>query len=131
MNRLKIFRFSLYSAIVSIYILAIIPLEIAQIATPLWDKTNHFIAFFVLSILIKLSYNIKSVKIFIYLLGYGVFIELSQLLLTTTRFGEINDVIADIIGTTIGLIVIYLFRFIKYNVIDDKRNNNDTTKQKG
>jgi len=111
LNRLKLFRFALYSATVSIYILAMLPLEVAQIATPLWDKTNHFIAFFVLSILIKLSYNLQSIKIFIYLLGYGVFIELSQILFTTTRFGEVNDVIADIIGIIIGLVVIYLCRF--------------------
>ena len=116
MNKLKLFRLALFSATISIYILALIPLEIAQIATPLWDKTNHFIAFFVLAILVELSYTLRYITIFYILFAYGVFIELSQLLLTTTRFGEVNDVIADVIGTIIGLIVIYILRFVKYNI---------------
>ena len=113
MNRLKIYRFSLYSAIVSIYILALIPLDVAEVLTPLWDKTNHFLAFFILAILLELSYSLKDIKIFIYLLGYGVFIELSQLLFTTTRFGEVNDVIADIIGIMLGLCTISIYKFIR------------------
>jgi len=111
LNRLKLYKISLYTATVSIYILALIPLEIAEIATPLWDKTNHFIAFFVLSILLKLSYKLKSTTIFCILFIYGVFIELSQLLFTTTRFGEVNDVVADVIGILIGLVVIIIGRF--------------------
>ena len=80
------------------------------------DKINHFLAYFILAVLVNLTliYQRKSrflfnkaslVTIFIGLL-YGAFDELHQILIHG-RFAETLDWIADGIGTFIGVLVVY------------------------
>ena len=81
-----------------------------------WDKANHFVAFFVLSVLLWCCYiKPKPVKqVILPLVGYGFFIEIVQSILPS-RYFSLLDVFADSVGIAIGLGVVFL---VKTFVVD-------------
>jgi VanZ family protein len=84
------------------YVAAIVPQDIAPVLGPLNDKSQHILAFVILGILLRLGYQINYWYALLLLLGYGIVIEISQLF-TTNRSAEQADVVADLIGSFIGL----------------------------
>jgi len=68
----------------------------------MYDKYNHIMAFTVLGLLIRMGHEIGYIKSFFILVGYGVWIEVSQYM-TARRSAEVADVVADVIGVAIGL----------------------------
>ncbi len=91
-------------ALVSSYILAMLPQDKVPELTPFGDKSNHFLAFAVLTILLLQAYHIRYRFTFAWMLLYGIFIEISQLF-TVNRSGELLDVLADTIGIVIGIVL--------------------------
>ena len=100
----KYYRILFWPALAGSYILAVIPQEIAPEIGDLSDKTLHFIAFAILSLLLFLSYRISLWKGIAYLLFYAFFIEFSQYF-TPNRCAEWLDIVADSIGIAIGLLL--------------------------
>ena len=84
------------------YVSAVLPQDLSPTITQLSDKAHHVFAFVVLGLLLRLSYNINYWYSLLILVGFGAFIELSQYF-TVTRVAEEKDVIADLIGSFIGL----------------------------
>jgi len=90
------------------------------------DKINHFLAYFILAVLVNLTliYQRKSrflfqkapiVTIIIGLL-YGAFDELHQIFVPG-RFAETLDWMADGLGTIVGVLVVYyLISRLKYRL---------------
>ena len=87
------------------------------------DKLKHFLAYFILAILLGLNLHFqdkwKSVSInyliftFIICTTYGVLDELHQMLVPN-RSAEFYDWIADLLGSSIGVILVnYSIRFLK------------------
>ena len=101
--------FLFWTALIGSYILAILPQEIAPAIGNLSDKTLHFIAFAVLSLLLNLSYRMAWWKSVLYLLFYACFIEFSQYF-TPNRCAEWLDILADIIGIGIGLLLYWGYK---------------------
>ena len=97
-------RILFWVALISSYILAIIPQEIAPSFQSLSDKSLHFIAFAVLTLLLNLSYRMVWWKSVVYLLFYAVFIEFTQTF-TPNRCAEGLDIVADAIGIVLGLVL--------------------------
>jgi len=97
-------RIIFWFALVASYILALLPQDVAPQFERLSDKTLHFFAFAVLMLLLMLSYRIIWWKGALWLLGYAIFIELSQAC-TPTRCSDMIDVVADVIGMAIGLLL--------------------------
>ena len=90
------------------------------------DKVNHFIAYFVLSVLVNLTliYQRKSRSLFekatmvtiIVCLFYGVADELHQILIPG-RFAETLDWVADASGTIVGVLIVnFLINKLKYQL---------------
>ena len=90
------------------------------------DKINHFIAYFVLAVLVNLTliYQRKSRLLFerapvatiIICLFYGAVDELHQLLVPG-RFAETLDWVADGLGTVVGVLTLYyLINRLKYHL---------------
>ena len=90
------------------------------------DKINHFIAYFVLAVLVNLTliYQRKSRLLFerapvatiIICLFYGAVDELHQLLVPG-RFAETLDWVADGLGTVVGVLTVYyLINRLKYHL---------------
>ena len=117
-NHKFILRLLFWLALVLSYIFAIVPQDIAPQLGTLSDKSTHFIAFAVLTLLLRLSYPVSLFKTFMLLLIYAVFIELSQYC-TPNRCAETLDVVADVIGIGMGLLLYPLAKkiiskYIKY-----------------
>lgn len=91
-------------SIVLTTIMALIP--IADVPNPfnLWDKAQHAFVFILLTLTGSLAYNRNTVTVYVGLILYGTGIEILQSALTTTRFGEVSDLIADVVGVTMGII---------------------------
>jgi len=100
----KTMRILFWIALISSYVLAIIPQDMAPSFQSLSDKSLHFIAFAVLTLLLNLSYRMPWWKTVIYLLFYATFIEFSQTF-TPNRCAEWLDIIADAIGIILGLVL--------------------------
>jgi len=98
----RFFRLLFWLAIVVSYTAAILPQDITlQIAT--WsDKAQHVLAFVVLGMLLRFAYPLGYWYALLCLIGYGAFIEVSQYF-TPDRMAEYKDIVADTIGTFIGL----------------------------
>ena len=97
-------RILFWIALISSYILAIMPQEMAPSFQSLSDKSLHFIAFAVLALLLNLSYRISWWRSVFYLLFYAAFIEFSQTF-TPNRCAEWLDIAADAIGIVLGLVL--------------------------
>ena len=78
------------------------------------DKLFHIIAYMLPTIawckyLTLLNLKIKNNKILtviaVFLIIYGIIIEVLQSKLTTTRIFELNDILANTIGVVFGLII--------------------------
>lgn len=82
------------------------------------DKILHFGAYVLLTflwgrylMLLKPSYSLKKVLSIVagFLIIYGIIVEVLQTELTKNRVGEIEDVVANVVGIIFGAIV---FRYI-------------------
>ena len=87
------------------------------------DKLKHFLAYFILAILLALNLHFqdkwKNVSInylvytFIICTFYGVIDELHQIFVPN-RSAEFYDWVADLFGSTMGIILVYFFiKFLK------------------
>jgi len=104
-----IYKRLFWLALAASYILAIVPQEMAPEIQEFSDKTLHFIAFSVLTLLLSMSYRIVWWKSVGYMLFYAVFIEFSQYF-TPNRCAEFLDVVADSIGIALGLFLYALYK---------------------
>ena len=99
----NIFRLMFFVCLVSIEFLATTTMKI-EVVDSIWDKANHFVAFFVLYILLSLAY--KNLSIFmkvLILLGFGIQIEIVQSFIDG-RSSSLLDILADSIGISIGIV---------------------------
>lgn len=94
---------------ITAYVAAILPQDLAPTVPELSDKAHHVFAFVVLGVLLRLAYKVNYWYGLLILVGFGVFIEVSQYF-TTTRVAEKKDVISDLIGSFIGL---KLYKYIR------------------
>jgi len=100
-----------FAYILTILTLSLIPMHDMNINNN--DKFNHFIAFFVFTILGFLAYRFKYISLFFIGLLVGIAIEVFQYFVKY-RSTEFADLVADSIGILLALIVIFLFnRLIK------------------
>lgn len=103
------FRLYLLITIGVIEFLATTTIHIEAIES-IWDKANHFAAFFVLYILLSFAFRkLHLFSKFLLLFAYGVQIEVVQSFIDG-RYFSLLDVIADTIGIGIGIVVLKLFK---------------------
>lgn len=106
-----LFGFSLF---LSTY-LALMPTTEMPNLFNFWDKFQHGLGFFVLTLIAGLAYPNRTKIIYIALILYGAFIEIAQHTFTTTRLGEVSDLLADMIGVALGACTYMIFlNIIKY-----------------
>ncbi len=75
------------------------------------DKLVHFSIFALLVFLLRLVYHQWSIsKVLCVILFYGIFTELAQHYMQMGRSGDVLDLLADMLGATIGLFVYQLLR---------------------
>lgn len=94
----RLIRIALVIALVGVTVLALMPNKEVPVTTS-WDKLDHWLAFFTLSLLADHSFPRLAFwrRIAPWLLAYGIAIELLQWL-TPDRDAEAMDVVADAIS---------------------------------
>lgn len=70
-----------------------------------WDKAQHALAFFLLMLSGGIAYAKKPYWVLLGLIFYGASIEIMQKYFTTTRSGDVYDLVADVLGITVGFIM--------------------------
>ena len=93
-----------------IYIACIIPA--GKIPSPNgFDKIEHFAAYFILACLIVFGWpRISFLKNIAFSSFFGIFVEFSQLLIPS-RTAELLDLLANLFGASLGLILVnYLIK---------------------
>lgn len=107
------FRAYLLICIIAIEFLATTTMHI-EVVESIWDKANHFIAFFVLYILLSFAFkNLSTLIKSVILVAFGLQIEIVQSFIDG-RFFSLMDVVADSVGIAIGVVS---FKLIKRFVL--------------
>lgn len=98
-------------------ILGLIPGSAVPNAVQFWDKAQHTLAFLMLTISGELAFPKKSNQVFMGLIIYGALIEIMQSSLTSSRFGDVWDWVADGIGVFVGIaIYVKLIKVKSYRI---------------
>ena len=103
---------------VVVTVLSLIPVGSVPEGIVFWDKAQHFIEFFVLTITGCFGYPRNINGIMIGLLIYGASIEMAQKYLTLTRSGDILDLFADGLGILVAGIAFFIVR----NAVETRRS---------
>ncbi|MFK5937419.1 MAG: VanZ family protein [Sulfurimonas sp.] len=108
------FKLYFFVCLVAIEFLATTITVHISLVESMWDKSNHFIAFFVLYIFMSLGYYKLSLQVKVaILLAFGLQIEIVQDLTGRSLFSGL-DILADSIGVLIGILtILYLKKFTK------------------
>ena len=88
------------------------------IPNPIGTSINHALAFFYLTTIGLISYiNQTSFnKILIFLITLSLFLELSHLFIPNRSF-ETLDLFANLLGTFLAIVIIFLYKKFKYGKI--------------
>ena len=89
-----------------------------MIPNPMGTSINHALAFFYLTTIGLISYlNQTSFnKILIFLITLSLFLELSHLFIPNRSF-ESLDLFANLLGTFLAIVIIFLYKKFKYGKI--------------
>ena len=89
-----------------------------MIPNPIGTSINHALAFFYLTTIGLISHiNQNSFnKILIFLITLSLFLELSHLFIPNRSF-ESLDLFANLLGTFLGIVIIFLYKKLKYGKI--------------
>ena len=92
--------------------------ELDFIPNPLGTSINHSFAFFYLTILGLMSYLNDKIfsKNLIFLITLSLFLELSHLIIPSRSF-QYLDLFANLLGTLMAIVIIFLYKKFKYGKI--------------
>ena len=101
----RLFVIAFWLCVAGAYVFAIMPGKEAPAAFA-WDKMNHMLAFFVITVLCRLAYpRLPVLLVAVAMAAFGGFIELSQAVPFIHRDAEWIDLFADCVAATVGLVV--------------------------
>ena len=103
-----LFRAAFVVAVIVVFVLTMMPLPAQISVVSNQDKFEHAIAFCVLMLTGWSGWPERATRIAAGLVAYGLLIEICQQTLTTNRYGEALDWLADSVGIAIGLGLIRL-----------------------
>lgn len=93
-------RLAFWLALLAVLVLALLP-QAAELPSTGWDKSNHLLAFSVLSGLGCLGYPGRTIRVLPALIAFGALVEALQSL-TPDRHAEAADLVADALGVLLG-----------------------------
>lgn len=100
-------RAAFWLCALTLLVLSLMPISPTLPSTG-WDKSNHLLGFFVLTLLGLSAYRTQPVVTVLGLVGYGGLIEVLQSL-TPHRFAEWGDLLADAIGVGLAWLLMVAF----------------------
>ena len=89
-----------------------------MIPNPMGTSINHALAFLYLTILGLISYFNKASfrQVLFFLIALSLFSELSHLVIPNRSF-QYLDIFANLLGTLVAIVIIFLYRKFKYGKI--------------
>ena len=99
-TRFSIWIWAFFGCALAVLVLALMPAPPAMLTTG-WDKSNHMLAFVVLTWLGCKAFNQRFLIVVLSLLAYGALIEILQSF-TPNRSAEWLDLFADGLGILLG-----------------------------
>ena len=89
-----------------------------MIPNPMGTSINHTLAFFYLTTVGLISYlnQTSFKKILIFLVALSLFLELSHLFIPNRSF-ESLDLLGNLLGTFLAIVIIFLYKKFKYGKI--------------
>ena len=130
-NKIRIVRYLNHLSLVGLLILYLFPGSLIgyflygdlgkqpdMIPNPMGTSINHALAFFYLTIIGLISYLNQTgfKKILIFLVTLSLFLELFHLFIPNRSF-ESLDLFANLLGTFLAIVIIFLFKKFKYGKI--------------
>ena len=130
-NKIPIVRYLYHLSLVGLLILYLFPGSLIgyflygdlgkqpdMIPNPMGTSINHALAFFYLTIIGLISYlnQTSFYKILIFILTLSLFLELSHLFIPNRSFQSL-DLFANLIGTIFAIVIIFLYKKLKYGKI--------------
>ena len=94
-----------FAGLALVTILSLIPSTAVPQAFQFWDKAQHALGYVTLSITGCLAFPRHVMLVSTGLLAHGAAIEIMQTTLTTTRYGDAFDWLADGIGILAGFVI--------------------------
>ena len=83
------------------------------ISNLIFFSSNHFFAFFTLSVSGLIAFFKKNIKIlFLYLFLISTFLELSHIIIPQRNF-EYQDLIGNILGVLIVFLIFYIYKYFR------------------
>ena len=129
--KIRIIRYLYYFSLLGLLILYLFPGSLIGyflygdlgrqpdlIPNPLGTSINHALAFLYLTILGLISYlnETSFKKVLIFLISLSLFSELSHLVISNRSF-QYLDIFANLLGTLIAIVIIFLYKKFKYGKI--------------
>ena len=130
-NKIRIVRYLYHLSLVGLLILYLFPGSLIgyflygdlgkqpdMIPNPMGTSINHALAFFYLTIIGLISYLNQTgfKKILIFLIMLSLFLELSHLIIPNRSFQSL-DLFANLLGTLLSIVIIFLYKKFKYGKI--------------
>ncbi len=130
-NKIRIVRYLYHLSLVGLLILYLFPGSLIgyflygdlgkqpdMIPNPMGTSINHALAFFYLTIIGLISYLNQTgfKKILIFLIMLSLFLELSHLIIPNRSFQSL-DLFANLLGTLLSIVIIFLYKRFKYGKI--------------
>ncbi len=104
MNRLlRYMPHVFFFGVALVTLFSLIPATSVPQAVQFWDKAQHALGYVALAVTGCVAFPQRLMPVCIGLLGHGAVIEILQGTLTTTRFGDFSDWLADAIGVLAGV----------------------------
>ena len=129
--KIRIIRYFYYFSLLGLLILYLFPGSLIGyflysdlgkqpdiIPNPLGTSINHALAFLYLTILGLISYlnQTSFTKVLIFLIGLSLLSELSHLIIPNRSF-QYLDILANLLGTLMAIVIIFLYKKFKYGKI--------------
>ena len=130
-NKISIIRYLFYFSFIVLLILYLFPGSLIGyflygdfakqpdlIPNPLGTSINHALAFLYLTILGLISFlnQTSFTKVLIFLIGLSLLSELSHLIIPNRSF-QYLDILANLLGTLMAIVIIFLYKKFKYGKI--------------
>ena len=104
-----LWRLTFFACLLAVLVLSLLPQADLPPVNTGWDKADHAFAYLVLGLLGLAAFPGRVVLVFAGLVAFGGAVEMLQGL-TTWRFAEWSDLLADVIGLAAAALVVPLWR---------------------
>ena len=130
-NKISIIRYLYYFSLFGVILIYLFPGSLLGflfygtikqqpniVSNPFGTSINHLLAFFYLSMIGLISYlrNKNLKKMMFFLLSISILLELTHLVVPVRSF-QIEDLIGNLLGTLMAIVIIFLYKRWKYGKV--------------